>query len=156
MVSNRLIAIIAVAAAMLFLLASCKRGGASGVQKNNVMPLGIYAGEAGTLTFDTDSHVAPSSDHGYVLIELASEYIYMLNGEENNKEYEFQLDEWDNDSDKWRWHIYSFSESAEIEDIREIYLVNFVWNRADWNTGEDKVIIQDEDGDLVFKFSESN
>ena len=146
MIRNRHIVVTVMAAVLLLFLASCDDrgiilhhdGNPSG--KTNLMPLGSYTGEAGTLTFDIDSPVSPSGDSGLVFIQLAPDYIYLLGGRENNTTYEFLLDKGDNGSDLWRFQIYSYWDSEYSGNGQKVF--NFVWNRAGWDTGEDEVIIK--------------
>ena len=156
MVRNKRIVITAVVIFSLFLLTSCY-GSARPANKTNFMPYGTYTGEAGTLTFQVDSHDGWSDDRGYVGIQLAPDYIYLLGGQENNiMYYTFQLDNRDNDSDLSHWHICGYSKEENWEDRQEIFLFDFVWNRAGWNMGEDEVIIQGADGNLIFRFNKDN
>jgi len=76
------------------------------VHKTNIQPYGTYVCEAGTLKFWEEGYVAPSGDCGYVNVSLAPEYIYLLGGRENNKQYDFILDKRDGDSDRRYWYIY--------------------------------------------------
>ena len=133
---------IAAAAVLFFLFSSRTRDGAPKT-RSNVLPDGEYACEAGTLTFWHDSFTAPSSERGYADVELEPEYIYLLNGRENNTRYGFRLDERHGDYDTW--YIYADP---------EIPFLNFTWEKRGWDTRRDTVIIQGADGSLVFRFNE--
>ena len=139
---------IAMAAVLLFLLSSRMRDGAPNT-RSNVLPDGEYACEAGSLTFWHDSPVAPSGDTGYVDVELAPEYIYLLNGQENNTRYGFRVHERHGDHDTW--YMCADSEQDDGGDKREVPFLNFTWDKRGWNARKDTVIIQGADGDLVFR-----
>ena len=142
------------AAAMLFVLSSCMMDGPPKVHKTNGQPYGKYVCEAGTLTFMEEGNVAPSGEAGYVNAELASEYIYLLDGRENGIQYDFMWEHRDGDSERRYWYIYDFSESAGYGDEREIAFLDFIWDREGWQTGEDTVTIQGAEGGLIFKFTD--
>ena len=137
------LASIAAAAVLLFLFSSRTRDGAPKT-RSNVLPDGEYACEAGTLTFWHDSVTAPSSDSGFVDVELAPEYIHLLNGRENNTRYGFRLDERHGGYDTW----YIFAGS-------EVPFLNFTWDKIGWGTRKDTIIIQGADGGLVFRLNET-
>ena len=137
---------------MLFLLLSCEQDGPPEVLKTNGQPYGKYVCEAGTLSFMEEGSVAPSGEAGYVDAKLTPEYIYLLDGRENNKGYKFMWEKRVSDSERRYWYIYDYSEYKDGGDEQKIAFLNFIWDREGWNTGADTVTIQGTDGDLVFKF----
>ena len=143
---------VAMAAFLLFSLSFCMRDGAPKT-RSNVLPDGKYVCEAGTLTFWHGSPVAPSGDAGYVDVELTPEYIYLLDGRENNKQYDFKLDERHGYYDTW----YMCADSGQDDngDRQEIPFLNFTWDKRGWDTRKDTVTIQGADGGLVFRLNES-
>jgi len=145
---------IAILAVLLLLLSSCMMDGPPKVHKTNVQPYGKYVCEAGALTFMEEGSVAPSGECGYVDVTFAPEYIYLLGGRENNKCYDFRLDEQHGDSDRKNWYIYDFSKTEDGWDAQEAAFLNFVWDRNGWNTGEDTVTLQCMDDELIFKWYE--
>jgi len=137
---------------MIFLLSSCVMDGPPKVHKTNEQPYGKYVCEAGTLIFMEEGYVAPSGDCGYVDADLTPEYIYLLDGRENGKRYNFMREKRDGDYDRRYWYVFDFSECEDGVDEQEIAFLDFIWDRVGWNTGEDTVTIQGADGGLVFKF----
>ena len=146
---------IVITTVILFSLTSCIMDGPPKSVRSNVLPIGKYVCEVGALDFWFDGSVGLSSDSGTVNIELTPDYIYLLDGRENNTWYYFRLDEWDNDSNIWYWHIYAKSESEDSGDTpsTEVPFINFIWDREGWNTGEDMITIQVSEGELVFRFN---
>ena len=149
----RLVSIIIVSV-MFFLLSACVMDGPPKVLKTNGQPYGKYVCEAGTLSFMEESKVAPNGEAGYVYAEFAPEYIYLLDGRENNKWYKFMREKRDGDSERRYWYIYDYSEYEDGGDEQKNAFLDFIWDREGWNTGADTVTIQGADGDLVFNFTD--
>ena len=134
---------IVMTAVLLFALSSCMMDGPPKFHKSNGQPYGKYVGEAGTLTFMEEGAVAPSGEDGYVIPELAPEYMYLLDGRENGEWYDFKLERREGDSDRRYWYIYD-----------DVTFLDFIWDREGWNAEGDTVTIRSPDGDLVFKWIE--
>ena len=98
------------AAMLLSFVSSCMREGPPKINKTNLMPRGAYSCEAGTLIFETDNPDAPSGDRGYAEVKFAEAYLHLLGGRDNDKVYGFVLDEWDDGSNVWQWHIYEHTD----------------------------------------------
>ena len=151
-------ACIVITAILLVSLTSCFLDGPPKEQKTNLMPFGMYVGEAGTLTFSGDGSVSPSSDHGKVKIEFAPEYRYLLDGHKNGETYDIKLNEGYGNPSKWFWFIYVESESwvSGVSQLVDDPFLGFIWNREGWDTGEDTIMIPSVNGDLIFRWVEGN
>jgi len=147
--------VISVAVVLLFLLSACVMDGPPKVLKTNGQPYGEYVCEAGTLLFTEEGKVAPSGEAGYVDIGFAPEYLYLLDGRENNKSYKFMWEKRVGDSERRYWYIYDYTEYEDGKDEKELAFLSFIWDREGWNTGSDTVTIKGANGDLVFVFKDA-
>ena len=134
---------IAMAAVLLFSLAFCILDEPPKT-RSNILPEGEYTSEAGTLTFIRDSPVSPSGEAGYVQFELAPEYMYLLDGYENNRLYFFRLNERYAGSDTW--YIYVETEDKDSGEKQEIPFLNFTCDKDKYT-----VTVQSADGGLIFR-----